>query len=310
MKGEGNSIDYVNRFYDNRIGRFFSKDPLFSSYPYLSVYQFASNSPINGIDMDGLEHYITTDGIYLGKPKSSTNETVRVVTTSDASKLKNNLDVIHDRAETKNGLSYKELIVYSYDSTTKGVITSSMKFDHFKDLGHVMYGEDGGNESDKIAHLMFNREIEFAKWAKKNANTPIGMDKNGKKQYPTESNSELLKYIKKYSFIEYVIYGTFKPFDAKAIEGYKSTIENGSPQIDGGIENKNYSNYFQYKSDIFTLQKKIKNVTKIFKSIIDARLGNTTDKFPNYEGWRGKGTGKGTTPVNEVQNVESDPIKS
>ncbi len=37
-------------------GRFLSVDPLARSYPMLTPYQFASNSPIAGIDLDGLEY--------------------------------------------------------------------------------------------------------------------------------------------------------------------------------------------------------------------------------------------------------------
>ncbi len=44
------------RIYDPRVGRFLSTDPLAKSYPELTPYQFASNRPIDGIDMDGLEY--------------------------------------------------------------------------------------------------------------------------------------------------------------------------------------------------------------------------------------------------------------
>jgi len=43
------------RIYDPRLGRFLSVDPLASKYPELTPYQFASNSPIQAIDLDGLE---------------------------------------------------------------------------------------------------------------------------------------------------------------------------------------------------------------------------------------------------------------
>ncbi len=55
IKGEGNQQDYGNRIYDPRLGRFLSVDPVTKSYPQLSPYQFASDKPINGIDLDGLE---------------------------------------------------------------------------------------------------------------------------------------------------------------------------------------------------------------------------------------------------------------
>jgi len=55
VKGEGNQQDYGMRIYDPRVGRFLSVDPISDKYPELTPYQFASNRPIEGIDIDGLE---------------------------------------------------------------------------------------------------------------------------------------------------------------------------------------------------------------------------------------------------------------
>jgi RHS repeat-associated protein len=55
VKGEGNQQDYGFRIYDPRIGRFLSVDPIAAKYPELTPYQFASNTPIRAIDLDGLE---------------------------------------------------------------------------------------------------------------------------------------------------------------------------------------------------------------------------------------------------------------
>src|SRR5688572_22439845 len=52
---DGNSIDYIQRGYDPRIVRFRSMDPKFKDYPWYSPYQFAGNTPIVAIDLDGLE---------------------------------------------------------------------------------------------------------------------------------------------------------------------------------------------------------------------------------------------------------------
>lgn len=54
--GEGIQ-DYGMRIYDGRLGKFFSVDPFTKKYPELTPYQFATNSPISGIDLDGLEYY-------------------------------------------------------------------------------------------------------------------------------------------------------------------------------------------------------------------------------------------------------------
>jgi RHS repeat-associated protein len=58
--GNGQLIqDYGFRLYNPAIGKFLSVDPITASYPMLTPYQFASNSPISGVDMDGLEFKIS-----------------------------------------------------------------------------------------------------------------------------------------------------------------------------------------------------------------------------------------------------------
>jgi RHS repeat-associated protein len=58
VMGEGNFQDYGMRMYNPRISRFFNVDPLTKQYPELTPYQFASNTPIQAIDMDGLEAWV------------------------------------------------------------------------------------------------------------------------------------------------------------------------------------------------------------------------------------------------------------
>ena len=47
--------DYGFRLYAPSVVRFFSVDPLSPSYPWYTPYQFAGNTPIRAIDLDGLE---------------------------------------------------------------------------------------------------------------------------------------------------------------------------------------------------------------------------------------------------------------
>jgi RHS repeat-associated protein len=49
------TYDYGFRIYNPALGRFLSVDPLTKDYSFLTPYQFASNSPIGAIDLDGLE---------------------------------------------------------------------------------------------------------------------------------------------------------------------------------------------------------------------------------------------------------------
>ncbi len=93
IKGEGNSYNYKYRMHDPRIGRFFAQDPLFRQYPWNSVYAFAENRPIAGIDLEGLEFYFAADGTLLGKVGKSNK--IRVMsdrfTYSEVMSIKNDI---------------------------------------------------------------------------------------------------------------------------------------------------------------------------------------------------------------------------
>jgi len=61
--GEGNIYDYGFRIYNPRVAKFLSVDPLSPQFPWYTPYQFAGNTPIQAVDLDGLEisyatHYI------------------------------------------------------------------------------------------------------------------------------------------------------------------------------------------------------------------------------------------------------------
>ncbi|MCK6650065.1 MAG: hypothetical protein L6Q66_10455, partial [Bacteroidia bacterium] len=55
--GQGTQQDYGMRIYDPRLGKFLSVDPLQKDFPWWSPYHFAGNSPLENIDLDGLETY-------------------------------------------------------------------------------------------------------------------------------------------------------------------------------------------------------------------------------------------------------------
>ena len=61
IKGEGNSLNFKYRMYDNRVGRFFATDPLEAKYPWNSPYAFSENRLIDGIELEGLEWKTTKD---------------------------------------------------------------------------------------------------------------------------------------------------------------------------------------------------------------------------------------------------------
>lgn len=118
--GSLNHYDYGFRIYNPGIGRFLSVDPLTQKYPELTPYQFASNTPIWAIDLDGLEAYFTNMGVFshFGKDKSLTAPVI----------------LITDSKEIKIQLNYTELL----------------------DRSHWVFGEGRGNFADYYAHTIQN----------------------------------------------------------------------------------------------------------------------------------------------------------
>lgn len=49
------TYDYGFRIYSPALGRFLSVDPLQNNYPYYTPYQFAGNTPLQALDVDGKE---------------------------------------------------------------------------------------------------------------------------------------------------------------------------------------------------------------------------------------------------------------
>jgi hypothetical protein len=76
------------RIYDSRLGRFLSVDPLTKSYPWYTPYQFAGNTPIWAIDLDGLEEF----SIHELTLKNSYGESFIYLTTWQAIKPSDRID--------------------------------------------------------------------------------------------------------------------------------------------------------------------------------------------------------------------------
>ena len=65
--GSNTHYDYGFRIYNPAIAKFLSVDPLSPQYPWYTPYQFAGNTPIQAIDLDGLEQLYSTEGKYMGQ---------------------------------------------------------------------------------------------------------------------------------------------------------------------------------------------------------------------------------------------------
>ncbi len=125
LKGEGNSIDYEARMHDTRVGRFLSIDPLFKSFAWFSPFQFAGNSPISCVDLDGLEMYFAADGSFLGQS-------------------------IHGGTEIRIATKYT-----TYNVNKKGVITQGYQITSSKRIDQFDFATQG-----KVYQKIYDREVK------------------------------------------------------------------------------------------------------------------------------------------------------
>jgi RHS repeat-associated protein len=103
VSGSGNQYDYGFRIYNPRLGKFLSVDPLSKSYPWLTPYQFANNSSISAVDLDGLEYFYAADGRLLGN--IGKNENVYLVAEKDIAATVN---LISQSKEIEQKINYVE----------------------------------------------------------------------------------------------------------------------------------------------------------------------------------------------------------
>lgn len=125
--------DYGFRIYNPSIGKFLSVDPLTRSYPMLTPYQFASNSPVANIDVDGLEGYWY---IYAGV--GGYGKTVQKISIGSAEAVESTVTNLYNfvrrdawKAETwkQGGLFLEEVMLSSspYTNTNTPRLDASVK---------------------------------------------------------------------------------------------------------------------------------------------------------------------------------------
>ncbi len=109
VKGDGNSVNYKYRMHDPRVGRFFAVDPISANYPWNSPYAFSENRLIDGVELEGLEIYYTSQGELIGKFGENTE--LRLVYDEDIEAAKFIID-----NQTNGILPIKEMNDHLYNS--------------------------------------------------------------------------------------------------------------------------------------------------------------------------------------------------
>ncbi len=140
VKGEGNQQDYGMRIYDPRLGRFLSVDPLTKKYPELTPYQFASNTPIQAVDLDGLEAYAVFN------------------------KATGLLALIPDVSKVNPKLSYKYVSAFEYKNLTDadkskanyGILVKNVFTGGHSDGNQIIHGDPSRPKEKPISTGIYN----------------------------------------------------------------------------------------------------------------------------------------------------------
>jgi RHS repeat-associated protein len=167
VKGDGNQIDYGNRIYDPRLGRFLSVDPLQKKFPALSSYQFSGNNPIATIDLDGLEPAAINPGTqnlvlilqgYGGDPPDNNTQA------SNAAKTIPGLGPDEALGSIVSTGPKLQIVVYASsksDNTKNDVLSTIKNFRSVNPDGKVIVIGHSGGGDNLIELAKDNRDVQF-----------------------------------------------------------------------------------------------------------------------------------------------------
>lgn len=137
------------RVYDPRVGRFLSVDPLIEEFPELTPYQFASNNPIEAIDLDGAEAQSSKP---VDNNSALLNELTRKLDEMLGGPEKNDRTVTTLRISIKNAA--EEVIKYRQlqDMAFKTMLSAGLFTPEFK-AAQTLYNEYSGKEKENIRRM-------------------------------------------------------------------------------------------------------------------------------------------------------------
>lgn len=169
---ESDLQDYGMRIYNARLGKFLSVDPITEEYPELTPYQFASNRPIDGIDLDGLEYFggsTFIGGNFKLLPDGQGGFTFQfgpVLQTSIYSINRLNPNPSSLQLGMYNGMRYGAEAMFSIHRS--GTRYKTVRLDYFKtgliyqDVSHIIPGPGNiywGTGTDYSAMALWNRNV-------------------------------------------------------------------------------------------------------------------------------------------------------
>ncbi len=143
-----NNYDYGFRIYNAGIAKFLSVDPLTRKYPELTPYQFASNSPVWAIDLDGLEAFFIHGTSSNSKRWIENPKTVPTLMKLTNNKWKNigfNWKAPKTNNEKSRNVAARQLVNY--------VLAHRIEGEEITLIGH----SHGGNVAIQAANMIYEK---------------------------------------------------------------------------------------------------------------------------------------------------------
>jgi RHS repeat-associated protein len=162
VKGEGNQQDYGMRIYDPRLVKFLSVDPLTKRFSMLTPYQFASNTPIQAIDLDGGEAKIVTTTIFSNSSGETVINTLKTEQVNNPYRLGPGT-LYQTRIHGLIGV--KDNTIYTYEPIApekKSILDKIREIfgKAFEDQGYPDDGGPGGTRSHQMYGIIFTSNNE------------------------------------------------------------------------------------------------------------------------------------------------------
>jgi RHS repeat-associated protein len=260
IAGEGNIYDYGFRIYNPRLGRFLSVDPLSSSYPFYTPYQFAGNKPIAAIDLDGLEEFVV---IYYRNLKGKIYKTeIRTIKVGDL--VDQNIKVVYQGNKIGDKIANGNVLVF--DVYNEGVKDKELYIvDESRNLVNgVLTAEE--NRLYKEKSKQYKAPSDHKSFAYPN---------NNEEQYESDA----------FDNPQFFIATKLAPkLPSKTINGFTSFDVNTGKHVGQSWEFEDYSQdgrSFNFNNDFTKYLKAIKEAGNVDEINIDIKVFNESDDYIN-----------------------------
>ncbi len=258
--GKGNHLDYGFRREDTRIARFNSVDPLTKQYPWYTPYQFAGNTPIQAVDVDGLE-----PASVVQKGEWQTDYTGKKIFYRNVDDFKLTKPAIH-LLSLVSGVAEDDLNKVSVWNGFYGLF-------RFSNSGGMTYPDGNGGYKIILSGSYF--DIKSIKFPSDESNSTIDW---------LNILSHEVNHIKDIQDINRGAPGYMAIFAGRYFKAYLLTghPHDGCPEEIRADANRNY--YFQFKSFVRTIHKNIGSDYDLMKLFDDKNLSDQ-EKILKIDAW-------------------------